>query len=93
MPDSLPLVRKPRPGDRGAFPDRTGLEARVSANSEIVGARHLDALPRDVDRLLERHGTSLPRYLDAQRWRDIAASHARWPLLWTRQPNLPGESS
>jgi hypothetical protein len=59
----------------------------------ILGARHLDVPPRDVDRLLARHGTSLPRYLDAQRWRDIETSHARWPRIWTRQPSLPGESS
>jgi hypothetical protein len=43
-----------------------------------------------VDRLLERHGVQLARYLDAQRWRDVAASHERWPHLWSRQPNLPG---
>jgi hypothetical protein len=43
-----------------------------------------------VLRLLERHGVSLDRYLDAQRWRDVAASHERWPQLWTRQPRLPG---
>ena len=93
MPDSLPFARQPRPGNRGSFPDVISNRTQVSANSHILGAQHLDAPPRDVDRLLARYGTSLPRYLDAQRWRDIEASHARWPRIWTRQPTLPGESS
>ena len=93
MPDSLPLARHPRIGNRALSHDLKGEIEKASANTPIAGARHLDAPPRDVTRLLERHGTSLPAYLDAQRWRDVEASHQRWPRLWTRQPNLPGGGS
>ena len=93
MPDSLPLVRKPRPASPGAPARRSAQETTVGANTQIQGAQHLDAPPRDVGRLLARHGVSLPSYLDAQRWREVAASHERWPHLWSRQPNLPGSQS
>jgi hypothetical protein len=43
--------------------------------------------------LLERHGASLPLYLDAQRWRDIGAAHRRWPLAWSRTSGLTGETA
>jgi len=31
--------------------------------------------------MLERYGSALPRYLDAQRLREIRSSHERWPML------------
>jgi len=93
MPDSLPFVRKPRSGNPALPIDSKAEEPRASANFAVLGALHLDMPPRDVSRLLERHGTSLPRYLDAQRWRDVAASRERWPLLWVRRPKLPEVAS
>jgi hypothetical protein len=45
-----------------------------------------------VARLLDRHGASLPQYLDAQRWRQIADAHQRWPRIWSRAPRLPGDT-
>jgi len=90
MPDSLPLVRQPRTGNPTLPVDSKSETAGAGAHTTIPRARHLDPPPRDVARLLDRHGTSLPRYLDAQRWRDVAASHERWPHLWPRQPDLPG---
>jgi hypothetical protein len=95
MPDSLPLVRKPSTGKCGLIARDIGqisAEKRVSTNTDVVGARHLDVPPRDVGRLLERHGASLPLYLDAQRWRDIAGSRQRWPRLWSRDPKMPGDT-
>jgi len=95
MPDSLPLVLKPRTGKRGAIArdlGGAGLEAGVSTNLTSVGASHLGHPPRDVARLLDRHGASLPQYLDAQRWRQIADAHQRWPRIWSRAPRLPGDT-
>jgi len=93
MPDSLPLVRKPRSGSNAQANHSEREEPKASTDFLVVGARQLDVPPRDVARLLERHGTSLPRYLDAQRWRNVAASRERWPQLWTRLPKLPGSGS
>ncbi len=96
MPDSLPLVLQPRPGKRGERSHEmveSAIQAKVSANNELMGARHLGPPPRDVGRLLERHGASLPLYLDAQRWRDIGAAHRRWPLAWSRTSGLTGETA
>ncbi len=93
MDDSLLPALLSSDGYSSSTLDPKGVKPTVSANGEIPRARPLAAPPRDVTRLLDRHGTSLPRYLDAQRWRDIGHSHQRWPLLWGRVPLAPGGRS
>ncbi|HXW65992.1 MAG TPA: hypothetical protein VEK74_12975 [Burkholderiaceae bacterium] len=41
--------------------------------------------------MLERYGSALPHYLDAQRLREIQVSHQRWPML--RPPRAANDSS
>ncbi len=86
MAESLLQDYQPSDGESPSSPEFTGSEYAVSANTNIPRARLLAAPPRDVTRLLKRHGATLPRYLDAQRWRDIGHSHQRWPLLWSTAP-------
>ena len=84
MPESpLPLVPP-----QVRTPDSSSLDAvlivEVSADIQESHTVCLAEPPRDVGRMLERYGSALPRYLDAQRLREIEASHRRWPLLRPR---------
>jgi hypothetical protein len=85
LPDRHPSAGGLHPTVGNSSPEPT-----VNANTKIPRARPLAPPPRDVTRLLKRYGTSLPRYLDAQRWRDIGHSHQRWPLLWNTAALGPG---
>ena len=62
-----------------------GSTVEVSANikeaAHTPGSGGLTAPPRDVDRMLQRYGASLPQYLDVQQQRVVASSMQRWPLL------------
>jgi len=90
MPELPPPAPASSAGTRLPSSDDLPIAAEVSA-SKIAGAKRLAAPPRDVDRLLVRYGAQLPRYLDAQRWREIDDSHQRWPLLWAKGPARPGD--
>jgi len=81
MPDSAPLKTYERAANRASFEETIGDVAIVSANTKDGGHSCLAAPPRDVGRMLEQYGSVLPRYLDAQRLREIQSSHQRWPLL------------
>jgi len=81
MADSLPLSRSERAANRDRFKHDEQHSAVVSADSQSASATCLGAPPRDVGRMLERYGTMLPRYLDAQRLLEIQGSRQRWPLL------------
>jgi hypothetical protein len=91
MPDSAPLQTYERAANRDAFEETIGDIPIVSANSSNVGGSCLAAPPRDVGRMLEQYGSALPRYLDAQRLREIQSSHQRWPML--RPPRAANDSS
>ena len=82
MPDD-PLLRScpTRAANRDTFFRDSDETATVSTNIERAAGACLAAPPRDVGRMLERYGTVLPCYLDAQRLRDIQSSQQRWPIL------------
>lgn len=81
MPDSGPLKNRQGAANRESFEETIGEVPIVSANIQDSGHSCLAAPPRDVGRMLERYGSALPRYLDAQRLREIRSSHQRWPML------------
>lgn len=81
MPDSAPPQTYERAANRDAFEETIGEIPIVSANISDSVSNCLAAPPRDVGRMLERYGSALPRYLDAQRLREIRSSHERWPML------------
>jgi hypothetical protein len=96
MPGSHTLLLAPLAGNSSAavdFPgpgtsastdqcDCVAAPTRPPAHAEAVPAEpRLTAPPGDVERLLQRYGTSLPQYLDVQRQRAVARSRQRWPVL------------
>ncbi|HYA60253.1 MAG TPA: hypothetical protein VED85_07830 [Burkholderiaceae bacterium] len=81
MPDSAPPQTYERAANRDSFEQTIGEVPLVSANISDNGRGCLAAPPRDVGRMLERYGSALPHYLDAQRLREIQVSHQRWPML------------
>jgi hypothetical protein len=89
MPDSLPLSTRSRQRKGTVSPQEDGQNRQVSANNIAGATCCLATPPRDVGRLLEQHGSSLPRYLDIQRWRQIQDSRERWALL---RHGLPPEA-
>ena len=91
MPDSLPLLPLAPGRKRNAKRPQEGVGTQVSTDIETTGKCCLAPPPRDVGRLLERHGADLPQYLDVQRWQLIQESHRRWPLLQRNITDLGGD--
>lgn len=87
MPDSPPPLPAANAPSIDQDDHATVVIVEVSADRYSAAPACLAAPPRDVGRMLQRYGTTLPRYLDAQRLREIEASHERWPLLRPAHPS------
>lgn len=81
MSDSAPPQTCQRAANLDSFEENIGDIPIVSTDISDTGRICVAAPPRDVGRMLERYGSALPHYLDAQRLREIQASHQRWPML------------